>query len=133
MPPFTTQHLPSHPDETAPHGSRKRMLLHLDGGSMSHFELLAGQISRAVAHRTVDEIWYFVKGEGEMWRKLGEQEEIVRVAPDLCVTIPAGTYFQFRTTGRESLVAVVVTMPPWPGDREVYYVSGKWLSDLAGP
>ena len=61
------------------------------------------------------------------------QEEIVPVTAQVCVTIPVGTYFQFRATGKESLVAVGITMPPWPGDREVYYVSGPWLSDLFGP
>jgi mannose-6-phosphate isomerase-like protein (cupin superfamily) len=130
MPPLTIKYLSKYPDDTAPHGFQKRILLQLASGGMAHFELPPGKTSRAVCHRTVDEIWYFLQGEGEMWRKLDEQEEIVRVEAQVCVTIPAGTYFQFRATGKEALVAVEVTMPPWPGDKEVYYVSGAWLSDL---
>jgi len=127
---FTTKHLPHHPDDTAPHGSRKRILAQVAGGSMAHFELFPSQSTRAIAHRTVEEIWYFMQGEGEMWRKLDDYEEIVPVGAHVCVTIPVGTSFQIRATGKEPLVAVGVTMPPAPATGEVYYVSGPWLSDL---
>jgi len=42
-----------------------RALLGLEGGGMAHFELAPGQTSVAVAHHTVEEIWYFVRGRGE--------------------------------------------------------------------
>ena len=51
----------------------------LHGGGMAHFELVPGETSRAVAHRTIEEIWFFLGGRGEMWRKLGEREECVSV------------------------------------------------------
>lgn len=130
MPPLTIKHLPKHPDDTAPHGFKKRTLLQLNGGVMSHFELSPGQTSRAISHRIVNEIWYFLQGEGEMWRKLDDQEEIIQVAAHVCVSIPVGMHFQFRAIGKESLVAVGVSMPPWSAGGEVYYVSGAWLSDL---
>jgi mannose-6-phosphate isomerase-like protein (cupin superfamily) len=41
-----------------------------------------------------------------------------------------GTHFQFHATGKLPLAAVAITMPPWPGDNEAYFVSGAWLSDL---
>jgi mannose-6-phosphate isomerase-like protein (cupin superfamily) len=44
----------------------------------------------------------------------------------VCVTIPLGTHFQFRSLGNEPLAAVAVTMPPWPGDGEAYEVAGPW-------
>ena len=94
---------------------------------MAHFALAPGQTSKAVAHRTVEEIWFFLSGEGEMWRKQpGGSEEIVRVEPSVCVTIPLGTHFQFRCLGHEPLTAVAVTMPPWPGDGEAIVIEGKW-------
>src|SRR3989304_5717806 len=93
---------------------------------MAHFELNAGKVSRAVAHKTVEEIWYFLEGEGEMWRKYGKQEAIVRVRAGICITIPVGTHFQFHTTGESPLKAVAITMPPWPGDDEVNRVDGIW-------
>jgi mannose-6-phosphate isomerase-like protein (cupin superfamily) len=118
--------LPAAPDTTAPDGSAVRVLLRLAGGSLAHFELAAGQVSRAVAHRRVDEIWYIVHGQGEMWRAQDSREETVPLAPGTCLSIPAGTRFQFRCAGPGPLAAVAVTMPPWPGDDEAYQVSGPW-------
>ena len=63
---FATSLLPSQPTIIAPDGSDVRVLLALAGGSMAHFELKAGATSRAVAHRTVEEIWFIVSGRGEM-------------------------------------------------------------------
>jgi mannose-6-phosphate isomerase-like protein (cupin superfamily) len=123
---FDTKRLPAQPDVIAPDGSDVRILLRLDGGSLAHFELAPGRTSIAVAHRTVEEIWYFLQGRGEMWRKLGEREEVVAVEPGVAASLPCGTMFQFRSFGPEALAAVGVTMPPWPGDGEAYPVPGIW-------
>ena len=123
---FETKRLPTRPDLLAPDGSNVRLLLSLGGGSMAHFELQQGHASRPVAHRTVDEIWYFTDGRGEMWRLHGDQEEVIEVESGLCLTIPVGTSFQFRATGSVPLEAIAVTMPPWPGATEAYEVAGKW-------
>jgi mannose-6-phosphate isomerase-like protein (cupin superfamily) len=61
-----------------------------------------------------------------MWRRQGRREEIVPVAPGVCLTIPLDTCFQFRAFGAEPLAAVGVTMPPWPGDGEATVVAGEW-------
>jgi mannose-6-phosphate isomerase-like protein (cupin superfamily) len=129
---FAVRRLPAAPDVMAPDGSDVRFLLGLSGGGMAHFELAPGKTSIAVAHRTVEEIWYFLTGRGEMWRKQGECEEIVPVEPGVCITIPLGTQFQFRSVGQEPLAAVAVTMPPWPGDGEAYFVEGKWPPNSRG-
>ncbi len=118
--------LPAAPDAVAPDGSAVRVLLRLAGGSMAHFELAAGQVSRAVAHRRVDEIWYILHGRGEMWRGQDGREETVPLVAGACVSIPAGTRFQFRSAGPGPLAAVAVTMPPWPGEDEASQVSGTW-------
>ncbi len=123
---FTTKHLPAAPDVIAPDGSNVRILLGLASGGMAHFELPSGETSTAVAHRTVEEIWFFLSGCGEMWRRQGQSEQVVPVYAGICVTIPLGTYFQFRAFGDESLVAIGMTMPPWPGEDEAYVVEGKW-------
>ena len=99
---------------------------------MAHFTLAPGATSHAVSHRTVEEIWYFIGGRGEMWRRQDDREEIVTAAPGVCLTIPLGTRFQFRTLGAEPLTAVAVTMPPWPGDGEAYVVDGPWEPCLPG-
>jgi mannose-6-phosphate isomerase-like protein (cupin superfamily) len=123
---FTTRRLPGERQAVAPDGSDVRILLGLKGGGMAHFELGPGRTSRAVVHRTVEEIWFFLSGRGEMWRRQGAREEVVPVDRGVCLTIPLGTHFQFRSFGREPLAAVGVTLPPWPGEGEAYEVEGKW-------
>ena len=127
---FSTKRLPSARDGVAPDGSDVRILLRLEGGSLAHFELAPGETSTAVSHRTVEEIWYFVGGRGEMWRKLGDHQETVPVETGVSITIPLGTHFQFRSSGSEPLAAVGVTMPPWPGEGEAYEVAGAWASTV---
>jgi mannose-6-phosphate isomerase-like protein (cupin superfamily) len=111
---------------TAPDGSEVRVLCQTTRGSMAHFSLPAGAVSRAVAHRSVDEIWYFVGGRGRMWRRWHEAEEVIEVGKGISVSIEVGTQFQFRCDSTEELSAVAVTMPPWPGDGEAYAVAGTW-------
>jgi mannose-6-phosphate isomerase-like protein (cupin superfamily) len=123
---FGTKQLPAVRDVIAPDGSDVRVLLGLARGGMAHFVLARGQISTAVTHRTVEEIWYVLSGRGEMWRRQGDREDVVAMAPGVCLTIPLGTHFQFRSLGTEELAAVAVTMPPWPGDGEALVVAGKW-------
>src|SRR4051794_21116020 len=119
---FATRRLPAAPDAVAPDGSDVRILLRLAGGSMAHFQLAPGQTSVAVAHRTVEEVWFFLAGRGEMWREQGGREEVVAVEAGVCITIPLGTRFQFRSSGDQPLAALGVTMPPWPGEGEAYPV-----------
>jgi mannose-6-phosphate isomerase-like protein (cupin superfamily) len=118
--------LPSDPNYVAPDGSEVRLLTSGSRGSMAYFSLSSGEASGAVAHHSVEELWYFTRGQGEMWRRLGAQEEVTRVAVGMSVNIPPGTHFQFRSTGKEPLEAVGVTMPPWPGSNEAYPVAAKW-------
>ena len=128
---FETMRLPEEPTIVAPDGSDVRVLLQRPGGSMAHFELAAGQASTAVAHRTVDEIWFFLAGRGEMWRQLGDEEATVEVEPGTCVSIPVGTRFQFRANDDAPLSAIGITMPPWPGMDEAYVVDGIWPATAA--
>ena len=128
---WETKRLPARPDVVAPDGSDVRILLGLTGGGMAHFELAPGETSIAVVHRTVEEIWFFVSGRGEMWRALDEDDEVVEVEPGVCLTIPVGTRFQFRSLGSEPLAAIGVTMPPWPGPDEAVTVDGRWAPTVA--
>ena len=123
---FETASLASARQVTAPDGSDVRILPELAGGSMAHFTLASGVTSRAVSHRTVEEIWFVVSGRGEMWRASADREEIVVLEPDRALTIPRGTRFQFRADASGPLSIVGVTMPPWPGDDEAVAVDGPW-------
>jgi len=119
--------LPKARDVVATDGCDVRILLGLAGGTMAHFQLAPGHTSSAVTHRTVEEIWFFLSGRGEMWLKQEGREEVVLLERDVCLTIPLGTDFQFRSFGVEPLAAVSITMPPWPGEGEaVVVVRGKW-------
>jgi mannose-6-phosphate isomerase-like protein (cupin superfamily) len=118
--------LPVDRTDVAPDGSDVRVLLGLAGGGMAHFQLAPGETSSAVTHRTVEEIWYFLSGRGEMWRSQDGHDEIIEVSLGICLTIPLGTRFQFRAVGDEPLAAVGVTMPPWPGEGEAIPVEGAW-------
>jgi mannose-6-phosphate isomerase-like protein (cupin superfamily) len=123
---FETKVLGSRCDVIAPDGSEVRILLQTQRGSMAHFMLAPQQVSKAVAHRTIEEIWYFVGGRGRMWRKLGDRSEVVDVLPGTAITIPTGTHFQFRSDSDDPLEAIGATMPPWPGADEAYDVEGEW-------
>jgi mannose-6-phosphate isomerase-like protein (cupin superfamily) len=127
---FETLVLADAPRAKAPDGSDVRPLLSLAGGSLAHFELPAGKTSIAVAHRSVEEIWFVIGGRGEMWRKGEEREEIAALTAGVSLTIPLGTAFQFRSFGREPLTMVAITIPPWPGEGEAYEVAGRWAASL---
>lgn len=123
---FDTKSLPALPDLLAPDGSAVRILLALRGGSMAHFELAAGRTSLAVVHRTVEEVWYVLSGRGEMWRAEGAEEQIDALEAGVCLTITAGTRFQFRASTAEGVCVLAITMPPWPGPDEAQRAVGLW-------
>ena len=127
---FETKRLHSEPDAIAPDGSEVRVLCQLSRGGLAIFSLPPNAVSKAVAHRTVEEVWYVTSGRGRMWRKLGDDEQIVELAPGISLTIPTGTYFQFRCDGEERLDVIGATMPPWPGEGEAFFVDGTWRPAL---
>jgi mannose-6-phosphate isomerase-like protein (cupin superfamily) len=133
MQPFATRRATGGPDAIAPDGSEVRLLCATSRGSMARFTLPKGAVSKAVAHRTVEEIWFITAGQGRMWRKSGAIEEITDLAAGCSLTIPTGTHFQFRCDGATPLEAVAVTMPPWPGDGEAYVVAGPWPATVRAP
>ena len=110
----------------APDGSAVRILVSAPTGSMAHFRLPPFAVSRAMAHRTVHEVWFILAGQGQMWRSDGTGDEVTALVPGLSLAIAPGTSFQFRCDAAEPLDAVAVTMPPWPGDNEAYAVDGIW-------
>ena len=61
---FETKSLPAQADVLAPDGSEVRILCGLSRGSMAQFTLPPRRIARAVMHKSVEEIWYFISGQG---------------------------------------------------------------------
>ena len=123
---FATGRRGAAPDAVAPDGSEVHILAQGTRGGLALFTLPPGAVARAVAHRTVEEVWYILEGRGRMWRRLGEAEEIVVLEAGVSLVIPLGTHFQLRVDGAEPLVALGATMPPWPGAHEAYFVEGTW-------
>jgi len=119
-------------EHIAPDGSEIRLLAKVSRGNMAHCVLPVGCTSEATKHKTIEEIWFFVSGEGRLWRKLGDQEEIIQVKAGVSTNNPTGTSFQFQNTGNEPLVFVTVAMPPWPGDDEAILQKGPWEVKLTG-
>jgi mannose-6-phosphate isomerase-like protein (cupin superfamily) len=123
---FESKKLSEMVEAIAPDGSEIRLLVLTSRGSMVHCTLPPGAISKAVKHRTVEELWFTLSGKGQVWRKLGDWEEIVDVEPGWSLTIPTGASFQFTNKGDEPLRFVIVTMPPWPGEGEAIPQPGYW-------
>jgi mannose-6-phosphate isomerase-like protein (cupin superfamily) len=123
---FETKQLSTNYDYLAPDGSEIRKFPDMKGGGLAHCILPAKKISFAVSHKTVEEIWYFTQGCGQVWRKQGSREEVVDVDSGTCLTIPIGTHFQFKNIGEEPLCFIIATMPPWPGEQEAIRVQDHW-------
>ncbi|MFI2609598.1 cupin domain-containing protein [Kitasatospora sp. NPDC018619] len=132
--PFRTTDVAHAPVVTAPDGAEVHPLLVLEGaGSLAVFALAPGQVTHAVSHATVQELWQVSSGRGELWRRQGGHQETVRLAPGTAASIPLGTAFQFRADEDSDgpLRITAVTMPPWPGtDREARPEEGPWKATL---
>lgn len=114
-------------DYLAPDGSEIRLLLDTRRGGLAHCVLPSGKVSQAVKHKTVEEIWYILEGEGKMWRREeGREDETVDLSKGICVNIPVGVSFQFRNTSDKPLEILISTMPKWPGANEAIGVEGCW-------
>ncbi|WP_424887268.1 cupin domain-containing protein [Streptomyces sp. XH2] len=125
---FATSRIADAVEITAPDGATVRPLCSLPGtASSAQFELGPQQVSKAVSHAGVEEIWFVTAGSGEMWRRQGGREEATVLEPGVCLTIPLGTTFQFRA-GTGGLRAVAVTIPPWPDGNqdEARSETGRW-------
>jgi len=112
----------------SPLGAHIRFLMDGPHGNMIHSTVPPGMVGRACHFRTIDEYWYVLSGEGEIWRRTPDgQESITRLTPGVCIDIPLGTAFQYRCTASVALVCTVTALPPWPGDEEAVIVDGPWV------
>lgn len=127
MPAFESNQVKTEYDLLAPDGSEIRLLHSLSGASVVHCSLPVGAVSTPVTHRTVEEVWFFLAGAGQVWRRQGERELVLDVKRGDSLTIPLGTQFQFRNTGDVPLEFLIATTPPWPGEDEAIVLdAGRW-------
>jgi mannose-6-phosphate isomerase-like protein (cupin superfamily) len=114
------------PDAAAPDGSEIRLLLderhQAHQASMVEVVLPAGQVSRPVRHRQVEEVWYVLEGRGQVWRCPPDADPISMAAtpvePGDALVIPPSWSFQFSAGPNDELRFLCVTIPPWPGEDE---------------
>jgi mannose-6-phosphate isomerase-like protein (cupin superfamily) len=123
---FETKRLAEKADTLAPDGSEIRFLPQVRGGSMVHCRLAVGQVTQAVRHPRVEELWYVLAGQGEIWRKQGEAEEITPLEAGTALTLIRETTFQFRNTGETALEILIVTLPPWAGAQDAIVEQNYW-------
>ena len=126
--------MPETPDAVAPDGSDIHFLVtDARRASLVEVRLAAGRATRPVRHRTVEEIWYFLEGEGRVWRRPPEGEGLItEVRPGAVLRIPTGWAFQFQAGRAGELRFLCYTSPPWPGDQEAEPVAEGGLSEAGG-
>lgn len=116
-----------HHDYLAPDGSQTRLLAKNSSGSMAEFTLPPKTTSQAIHQREVQELWFFIHGEGQVWVKYHNVSKIYNVHKNSSISLPKDITFQFRNTSNsEPLVFIDVTMPPWPGSQVTAKVKGIW-------
>ena len=114
------------PDVIAPDGSEIRLLINdrhaAANASMVEVTLRAGQTSKPVWHRNVEEIWYILEGSGRVWRRGPNDDPSsvheVDVSKGDSLVIPVLWRFQFSAEESEDLILLCFTAPPWPGEDE---------------
>ncbi len=112
------------PDAIAPDGAEIRVLLDRPQGaarlSLAEALVRPGERTACVSHRTIEEVWYIVRGTGRFHRQApdGGAEQSAPVAPGDALLIPTGHRFWVENTGPGDLVFLCCGTPPWPGPDE---------------
>ena len=130
LPPLPLSRRSEQPNVFAPDGSEIRLMT--DGrhgaskSSTVEVTLPAGQLSRPVYHRTVEETWYILEGCGRVWRCPRDTDTASvapqDVSPGDTLVIPTGWRFQFAASPNGALRFLCHTTPPWPGEDEAVAV-----------
>ena len=123
-------------DAIAPDGSEIYFLVgDARRASLVEVRLPAGKTSKPVRHRSVEEIWYFLAGEGRVWLRATDGDvHVSDVRAGSVLRIPTGWAFRFRADGTTELRFLCYTSPPWPGEHEAEAVPEEDLSEASeGP
>lgn len=113
-------------DYLAPDGSKIYRLVEGSKGNLCQCILPVGATSKAISHKTVEELWYFLEGHGEVYLKGIHNDKPTAVYSGTSMVIPVHTTFQFRNTGDVPLKFIITSMPPWPGVSEAESEEGIW-------
>jgi mannose-6-phosphate isomerase-like protein (cupin superfamily) len=121
------------PDYFSPDGAEIRLILRpeVEGvvyHSVCEATFQPGQISQAVRHRGVEESWYVLEGQGDVWRcppgADPARAAVTHIVPGDALDIPPGFGFQVRAWTQGRLRLLCSTAPPWPGPDEAIPIEG---------
>jgi mannose-6-phosphate isomerase-like protein (cupin superfamily) len=112
------------PNYAAPDGSLIYLLGDEASGGLAECILPPESTTVPVHHRTVEELWYVISGEGEISRREDTlPPELTKLAAGTCIDIGKGITFQFRNIAvKLPLRMLLLTMPRWPGPDEAVAV-----------
>jgi mannose-6-phosphate isomerase-like protein (cupin superfamily) len=109
-----THTLSAEPDAISPGGGAEiRHILSSPLGDLTHAVCPAGQVAPTHLLPALDEAYYVLAGEGEIWRSTDRRTGVTALVPGRWVQMPAGTKFQYRASRDASLVFLVVVLPTW--------------------
>lgn len=95
----------------------------------------SGTVSIPVQRKDLNEFYFIISGKGEVWLKdiKSGDEKVFELKPGVAVEIPSASIVQYRNTGKEKLIMLVPTSPPYNviGKRtnwniEKQFKKGKW-------
>ncbi len=112
------------PDVIAPDGAEIRVLVDQARGatnlSLAEALVRPGERTACVSHRTIEEAWYVVAGQGKFHRLTpdGGAESVEEVTAGDALLIPTGYRFWVENTGPTDLRFLCCDAPAWPGHDE---------------
>jgi mannose-6-phosphate isomerase-like protein (cupin superfamily) len=131
---LSTHALSADPDAVSPDGSADiRYLLKSPQGDVTHAVCRTGQVAPTHHLPELDEAYYVLAGEGEIWRATPSREAVTSLRPGRWVQMPAGMKFQYRANKGSSLVLLVMVLPSWRPELFHTVPGGRWPAEASEP
>ena len=122
---FEMKSLPVKRDHLNPDSSEIRILAQVKSGGLRHCTLPPGKVTLPIRHKTVNEIWYCLSGDGEIWQGKNGDIQVESFSVGDSFTVPVGNGFQFRNAGESDLCVLIASIPKWSAD-EAENARGYW-------
>ena len=103
-----------------------RDILSSTEGDLTHVVCPARHVAPTHHLPELDEQYYVLAGEGEIWRATEEREAVTALRPGRWVKMPAGMRFQYRANRGSSLVFLLVVLPSWRTELFSTVADGLW-------
>jgi mannose-6-phosphate isomerase-like protein (cupin superfamily) len=125
--------LSTEPNAESPDGSAEiRHILTSPAGDLTHAVCRAGYTAAVHHLPELDEAYYVLAGEGEIWRATDDTEFVTALRPGRWVGMPAGTRFQYRADRGTTLVFLVMVLPSWREELFNVVEGGRWAPGAGG-